>query len=92
MKSQFLEDPEGNKSNSRRIGFFVIIAALILAQEVLVFAYLEGTKVMVSSTAAGTLFLTIAGSAMYFLFKQKKTESNEVIAKVESQIPKTPTS
>lgn len=75
MKAEFLEDPDGNKSNSRRIGLLVVIAALILAQEVLIFAYLEGTKVMVSSTAAGTLFITVAGSAMYFLFKQKQTET-----------------
>lgn len=67
----FFDSVRGNKSSSRLIGFLVIVMALIFAQEVLWFGR---DDVVMAAAAAGTIFITIAGPAMVFLFNQKKTE------------------
>lgn len=67
----FFYSVRGNKSSSRLIGFLVIVMALIFAQEVLWFGR---DDVVMAAAAAGTIFITIAGPAMVFLFNQKKTE------------------
>jgi len=67
----FFQDKHGNKSSSRLAGIIVIVCALIFAQEVLWFGRED---VVLAAAAAGTIFLTIAGPAMGFLFWQKKTE------------------
>ena len=74
MAAGYLQDSNGNKSSSRLIGFIVILWALSLATTVVVLGYIEGSKVMITSAAAGTIFTTIAGPVMYFLFNQKKQE------------------
>lgn len=71
MKTGYFESISGNQSSSRVIGFVVVIAALVFAQEVL---YFGRANVMTSAAAAGTIFITIAGPAMAFLFMQKKQE------------------
>ncbi len=71
MKTSFFESISGNKSSSRLIGFIVILAGLIFAQEVII---LGKADIVQAAVAAGTLFLTIAGSAMAFLFAQKGQE------------------
>ena len=71
MKTGFFESISGNKSSSRLIAFIVIMVALIFAQEVI---YFGKDKVIEAATAAGTVFLTVAGSAMGFMFLQKRTE------------------
>jgi hypothetical protein len=71
MKNGFFQSISGNKSSSRLIGFVVIAAGLIFAQEVII---LGRADIVQASIAAGTLFLTIAGSAMAFLFAQKGQE------------------
>lgn len=71
MKTGFFESISGNKSSSRLIGFLVIFAALIFAQEVIWFGK---DQIMAAAGAAGTIFLTIAAPAMAFLFAQKKNE------------------
>ena len=71
MKTGFFQSISGNNSSSRLIGFIVIVAALIFAQEVIIFGK---TEIMAAAGAAGTIFLTIAGPAMAFLFAQKKQE------------------
>lgn len=75
MKTEFFQSISGNKSSSRLIGFIVVVAALIFAQEI-IYAGLHTTPIefMGTAGAAGTLFITIAGPAMGFLFMQKKTE------------------
>lgn len=67
----FFDSIRGNKSSSRLIGFMVVIMALIFAQEVLWFGR---NDVVMAAAAAGTIFITIAGPAMVFLFNQKKIE------------------
>ncbi len=71
MKTSFFESISGNKSSSRLIGFIIIMFALVENGVVL---YLGRHDVVQAAIAAGTLFLTIAGSAMAFLFAQKGQE------------------
>ena len=72
MKTGYFEAPNGSKSSTRLIGFIVVIAALILAQEVV---YFGKDNPVTAAAAAGTIFLTIAGPVLAFLFKQKQTET-----------------
>lgn len=69
----YLQDSNGNRSSSRLIGTIVIVVALIFAQEVL---YFGREDIMVAAAAAGTIFITVAGPAMAFLFAQKKNEKS----------------
>ncbi len=70
----FFQDKHGDKSSSRLVGTVVVVCALIFAQQVLWFGK---ENVVTAAAAAGTIFLTIAGPAMAFLFWQKKTETND---------------
>lgn len=72
MKAGFFESVTGNKSSSRLIGFVVIGATLVFVQEILWFGRED---IIQAAIGAGTIFLTIAGPAMAFLFAQKKTET-----------------
>lgn len=71
MKNGFFDSVSGNRSSSRLSGFIVIIAALLFAQEVIWFGRSE---IMVAAASAGTIFLTIAGPVMVFMFQNKQTE------------------
>lgn len=66
-----------NESSSRLIGFIIVINALALVNFVVIFKILTDKTTDITSLllAAGGMFIQIAGSAMYFLFKQKKNES-----------------
>lgn len=68
----YFKSISGNKSSSRLIAFIVIMVALLDIQAVV---YLGKDNIINTAIAAGTLFITIAGPAMAFLFVQKKTES-----------------
>ena len=75
----YFEDSQGNKSSSRMMGVSVVFYALLLSTTVLVFGFLEeGTKVMTSAVAAGTVFTTIAGPAMFYLFNNKVAEGKAI--------------
>jgi len=78
MKNGFFQSISGNNSSSRLIGFIIILFALV---ENCVVLYLGKDDIVQAAIAAGTLFVTIAGSAMAFLFAQKsqeiKQEKNE---------------
>lgn len=76
MKTGFFQSISGNNSSSRLIAFIVVIVALIFAQEVI---YFGKQSVIEAATAAGTIFLTIAGPAMAFVFLQKKTEVKQEV-------------
>ena len=75
MANGFLQGKNGGYSNSRLIADVVILYALALAQQVILFRGDAG--IMVAASAAGTIFLTVGGAAMAFLFVQKKTENKE---------------
>lgn len=71
MKTSFFESISGNRSSTRLIGFIVVCAALFFAQQIIWFGRNE---IMLAATAAGTIFLTIAGPALAWIFAQKRTE------------------
>jgi hypothetical protein len=68
----FLEGTDGGKSNSRLIADIIIVAALAFAEQVLISRGSE--SIILVATAASTIFITVGGSALAFLFVQKKTE------------------
>jgi di/tricarboxylate transporter len=70
----YFEDSHGNKSSSRMIGVLVVCYALLLATAVLVFGFMEKTTVMLSAAAAGTIFTTIGGPGLVYLFTNKGLE------------------
>lgn len=72
MKMGFLQDSNGDFSNSRLIADVVIVVALLLSEQIILLG--GDTSIVVTAAAAGTTFLTIAGPAMGFLFLQKKEE------------------
>ena len=71
MKTGFFESISGNRSSTRLIGFIIIIVGLIYSGIILFFGRHE---IVTAAVASGTLFITISGPAMAFLFVQKKTE------------------
>lgn len=73
MANGFLQGPDGGNSNSRLIADIVILAALAFSEQVLLFR--GDASIMVAASAAGTIFVTIGGAAMAFLFVQKKQET-----------------
>lgn len=91
MNTGFFQSISGNKSSSRLIGFIVVVIALVFAQEI-IYAGLHTNPIelMGVAGAAGTLFITIAGPAMGFLFLQKKTEVKQENNSEPTQIPPQP--
>lgn len=77
MAYGFLQGENGNNSNSRLVADIVILAALCFAEQVLLFRGDAG--IMVAASAAGTIFITVGGAAMAFLFAQKKQEIKKII-------------
>ncbi|GEM_PF-2367537 len=74
----YWEESQGVKSNSRMTGSLVIYAALLLAAYVVIVGpKTTASDLMLTCTAAGTLFVTVAGPAGYFIFKQKQNEIKE---------------
>ena len=71
MKSNYFQSISGNQSSSRLIGFIVIMYSLLESSMVL---YLGKDQIMLASAASATMFITKAGTAMGFLFVQKKQE------------------
>jgi hypothetical protein len=80
----FLEESPGVKSNSRLIGDIVILAAILMAAYLVIVGIYQGESIMIIATSAGTLFTTIAGPAMFFIFKQKQTEDKRELEKENS--------
>jgi hypothetical protein len=65
-------------SNSRIIADVIICSSLIMAFVLLVIGVFKpDIDLMKIATAIGVLFGSVAGTALTFLFFQKKTESNE---------------
>ena len=74
MKNGFFEARNGSKSSTRLISFITVMTALIFAQEVI---YFGRGNVVTAAAAAGTIFITIAGSALAYQYQQKKTENKQ---------------
>lgn len=73
-KTGFLEEAPGKKSNSRLIGDIIIFYALVLVSYVIIAGIYSGASIILIAASGGTLFTTIAGPAMLFIFKQKQIE------------------
>jgi hypothetical protein len=82
MKTGYFESISGNKSSSRLIGFVIILFALIENAAVL---YIGRADVVQAAIAAGTLFITIGGPAMAFLFFQKGQEIKQEEQEIENK-------
>lgn len=74
VKDGYLRSTAGRKSSSRLIGFIIVVSALVFVQEILWFGR---DNIIQAAISGGTLFITLAGPAMYFLFEQKKNEKTE---------------
>jgi hypothetical protein len=82
MGYSFLQDAEGNKSNSRLIADVMIGCGLIMAVLfVLIGVFKPEVDLMKIATAIGVLFGSIAGTALTFLFFQKKEEGKQTDVK-----------
>jgi hypothetical protein len=84
-KSGFLQDRHGHNSSSRLLGFSVVIYALVLSTTLLVAGIVTSTPLLLIASAAGTLFTTIAGPAMFFMFSNKKEEMAKITTPDESK-------
>lgn len=69
---------DGGLSNSRIIADVLILYALLMSTMFIVIGfYRPDVDLMKIATAVGVLFASIAGTAMTFLFFQKKNEVKE---------------
>ena len=84
MKNGFFDGVNGDRSSSRLSGFIIIIVALFFAGEVIWFGR---EQIMLAATSAGTIFLTIAGPAMLFMFQNKQAEIKAEEAKTINSTP-----
>lgn len=82
-KNGFFDAISGNRSSARLGGWTVIAIALIFVQEVL---YFGRANVVLAATAAGTMFITIAGPALIYLFQNKKSEIQHAESKAGNSI------
>ena len=76
-KYTFFKDANGKDSNSRLTAFIVIMCALLMAEQVLLFAYWAQADIFLAAGSCGTTFVSIAGPSLYFLYGQKKQEIDE---------------
>lgn len=77
MNNGFFYSTHGNKSSSRLIGAAVILYAMLMGFLVLFWGKENGDSVIELATAAGLIFTTIGGSAMVFIFQQKRIENKQ---------------
>jgi hypothetical protein len=74
----FLEESDGVRSNSRMIADIMICCGLIMAMAFIVIGVFKPeVDLMKIATAIGVLFGSVAGTAMTFLFFQKKEEGKQ---------------
>ena len=85
MKANFLQDGSGSYSSSRLIGIVIVIAGLLMTEQIILMGTPE--NIIGTAGAAGILFGAVSGSAMVFLFKQKETEVKQEIEdkKIEAE-------
>lgn len=80
-KNGFFDSVSGNRSSARLGAWCIIVIALIFVQEVLWFGR---ENVVLAATAAGTLFITMAGPTFVYLYQNKQTEIKHEEAKQET--------
>lgn len=75
-RNGFFQDMYGNNSSSRLLGFIVVIYALALATAVLIIGCITGTSILLVSAASGTIFTSVAGPVLMFMFGAKRNETS----------------
>ena len=81
----FLEDANGDKSNSRLIADVIVISALLMvAAFIFIGVFKPLVNLLAIATAISVLFGSIAGSALLFLFGQKWTEGKQKPSQMEN--------
>ena len=79
MGNNFLQGADGNFSNSRLIADVMISFGLLMASSFILIGVLKPeVDLMKIALAIGVLFGSVAGTAMTFLFFQKKEEGNQL--------------
>jgi hypothetical protein len=71
----FLQAPSGNNSSSRLMAFIIVMSALVFSASVIVIGFIEESSVLLTSVAAGTLFMQMATPALFYMFNVKKEEN-----------------
>lgn len=83
MASKIFEDNRGNKSNSRMIGSFVILNAILIGWMCVWFGFKHPDMMLGILGVYGGLFTTMTGLTFFFLYGNKKdelkSESNQQI-------------
>lgn len=74
MKTNFFQSISGNQSSSRLYGGAVILYAMIMSFLLLYWGKDSGDSIVELAGASSLFFTTVGGSAMVFLFQQKRTE------------------
>lgn len=76
-KSGFLQTWDGHNSSTRLLGFSVTMYALLMSTVLLIVGITSGVALMLIATSAGTIFTTVAGPAMVYLFTSKAQENSK---------------
>lgn len=74
MKTGFFQSISGNQSSSRLYGGVIILYAMIMSFLVLYWGKDNGDGMIELAGASSLFFTTVGGSAMVFLFQQKRNE------------------
>lgn len=83
----FLEESDGVKSNSRLIADVMICGGLLMSMSfIAIGVFKPEVDLMKIATAVGVLFGSVAGTAMTFLFFQKKEEGTQIQAEQEIKL------
>lgn len=87
MGYNYFVGADGNKSSSRLTAFIMIINAIVMVYLFIVIGVFRPlVDLMKIATAVGVLFGSVAGTAMTFLFFQKKEEGKQVKDDLEAKI------
>lgn len=73
-KTGFFQNKPGNNSNSRLIGFVIVMFALFYTGVII---YFGRQNVLQAAGAASGFFVAVTTSTLVFLYKQKRTEEGK---------------
>ena len=74
MKTGFLQSISGNQSSTRLYGGAIIFYAMLMAFLILFWGEEKEESIILLASAAGTMFITISGPTLIWMYGQKKNE------------------